>query len=81
MPKEITVGHTMTDEGGGNAIQGLVQVGWYDHGLVQISTFSRDPETFETKDSGYHVDLDRRQINEIIRHLRKARDRAFGRDE
>lgn len=30
---------------------------------------------------GWHVDLDRYQINELIRVLRRARDQAFGRDE
>jgi len=30
---------------------------------------------------GWHVDLDRPQINELIRVLRRARDQAFGRDE
>jgi hypothetical protein len=28
-----------------------------------------------------HVHLDRRGINDLIRHLRRARDQAFGRDE
>jgi hypothetical protein len=31
--------------------------------------------------TGYHADLDRARINELIRTLRKARDQAFGRDE
>lgn len=30
---------------------------------------------------GWHVDLGRQQINELIRVLRRARDQAFGRDE
>lgn len=30
---------------------------------------------------GFHVQLDRRGINALIRHLRRARDQAFGRDE
>jgi hypothetical protein len=30
---------------------------------------------------GWFCDLDRRGINELIRHLRRARDQAFGRDE
>ena len=30
---------------------------------------------------GFHVNLDRAGINALIRHLRRARDRAFGRDE
>ena len=31
--------------------------------------------------NGWHVDLDRSQVNDLIRVLRKARDQAFGRDE
>lgn len=30
---------------------------------------------------GFYVNLDRRGINDLIRHLRRARDQAFGRDE
>lgn len=30
---------------------------------------------------GWHVDLNRQQINDLIRVLRRARDQAFGRDE
>lgn len=30
---------------------------------------------------GFYVDLDRRGVNDLIRHLRRARDQAFGRDE
>lgn len=31
-------------------------------------------------DEGWHVTLDRKEINDLIRLLRKARDQAFGRD-
>jgi hypothetical protein len=31
--------------------------------------------------SGHYASMDRAQINELIRHLRRARDYAFGRDE
>ncbi len=30
---------------------------------------------------GWHVDLTRPQVNDLIRVLRRARDQAFGRDE
>lgn len=30
---------------------------------------------------GFYVNLDRDGINKLIRHLRRARDQAFGRDE
>lgn len=39
------------------------------------------PGTAFTLFDGWHVDLDRRQVNELIRVLRRARDQAFGRDE
>lgn len=76
MPKEtITVG--------GTTEQPLtVHVGWDRHGSVQLATkgwllgaASHDPET------GLYADLNREQINTLIRNLRRARDTAFGRDE
>lgn len=30
---------------------------------------------------GFYVSLDRRGVNALIRHLRRARDQAFGKDE
>lgn len=30
---------------------------------------------------GFYVNLDRSGVNTLIRHLRRARDQAFGRDE
>jgi hypothetical protein len=62
--------------------EGLVSVSWGDEQEhVQVSTLTRVPETFETKQEGPYIDLDRRGINDLIRHLRRARDRAYGRDE
>ena len=57
-----------------------VEVGWDRYGAVQVATV--DPEAeLGSRESGLYVDLDRRGINDLIRHLRKARDQAFGRDE
>ncbi len=61
-----------------------MQVGWSaeaEH--VSVVTFARDPVSFETigLDEAQHVTLDRREINQLIRNLRRARDQAFGRDE
>ena len=39
------------------------------------------PGTSFTRFDGWHVDLDRDQVNTLIRVLRRARDQAFGRDE
>jgi hypothetical protein len=60
-----------------------VKVGWNrEAGDVQIATVneSEDVDQFSVE-SGLHVNLDRRGINKLIRHLRHARDQAFGRDE
>lgn len=79
MPKEIVLGEQLTDD----EAEGLVQVGWQDWPIshVQVATFSRAKVTHETIWDGFFVTLDRHQINQLIRNLRKARDRAFGRDE
>lgn len=70
-----------------------VEVGWGPNG-VQFATTKLQPgaergyEYFTGPDGqkwrswdGQFVDLDRDQINNLIRHLREARDKAFGRDE
>lgn len=74
------------DDGEGN-IQALaalpsfrVQVGWGDNDYVQVATVN-PAERLGTVESGLYVDLDRKGINDLIRLLRKARDRAYGRDE
>ena len=42
---------------------------------------STKPGTSFKTFGGWHVDLDRRSVNELIKKLRVARDQAFGRDE
>lgn len=42
-------------------------IGQFGHGLLVAD--------------GFFVDVDRRGINDLIRHLRRARDQAYGRDE
>ena len=69
----------------------VVVVGWdREAGDVQLVSRLREREVFFDPDNpdapipceyGFHVSLDRRGINDLIRHLRKARDQAFGRDE
>ena len=69
----------------GDDVSGFrVKVGWNrEAGYVQIATV--DPELEESldtsRDGGLYVMLDRVDINHLIRHLRRARDQAFGRDE
>lgn len=78
MPKEII------DTGRTSDNPSYVQVGWHD-GTVQLSTQAVPltilPPDGPPKPEGMFVDLNRRQINDLIRHLRKARDSAYGRDE
>jgi hypothetical protein len=57
-----------------------VQVGWGANDYVQIATVNPAAD-LGSVESGLYVDLDRKGINDLIRLLRKARDRAYGRDE
>lgn len=68
-----------------------VEVGWHNGG-VQIATtalvnpsnivLTNPPTTPEPEwKSDSYVDLDRGGINNLIRALREARDKAYGRDE
>lgn len=63
----------------------LVKVAWKDDCYVQVASVARAAVTHEPVEipegDGWYVDLDRRGINQLIKNLRKARDRAFGRDE
>lgn len=61
-----------------------VRVGWSrEVGHVEIATIMPDDSVLEPtpEGNGWFVQLTRREINEMIRVLRKARDQAFGRDE
>ena len=62
----------------------LVKVAWGED-YVQVASVAREAVTHTTlqlpEGDGWYVDLDRRGINELIRNLRRARDRAYGRDE
>ncbi len=66
-----------------------VEVGWRPDGDVQIATTAlTDPATVvngQAVEPAWHstsyVDLDRAGINTLIRALREARDKAYGRDE
>lgn len=48
-------------------------------GHVQLATIADGPPTNEMP--GWFVSLDRKGCNDLIRHVRRARDQAFGRDE
>lgn len=73
MPKEVVRLH-----------EGSVTVGWTEGQIVQLGVageklfrFKGDPEEY----NDLYVDLGRHDINNLIRNLRKARDKAFGHDE
>lgn len=59
-----------------------IKITWNrDASYVQLATVNPETEdTFEAN-SGWYVDLERREINQLIRVLRRSRDQAFGRDE
>lgn len=73
MPKEVI---EVTENGATNA----VVVGWNRLGYVHVATLRPDG-TDPSGATGQYVTVDRDQINQLIRNLRRARDIAFGRDE
>lgn len=50
-------------------------------GHVQMCTYKNDDTYKSEHDDPMYIDLDREQINRMIKTLRRARDQAFGRDE
>lgn len=56
-----------------------VSVGWNKPGGVQLATLNGlySDDDFQ---AGWYIELDRVEINDLIRLLRKARDGAYGAD-
>lgn len=54
-----------------------LEVSWGEVGPVQLATTNPD-RPFD--DRGWYVDFDRDRLNQLIRVLRRARDKAFGQD-
>lgn len=84
MPREYVIGSEpiLVGSQGEVEVEGLVQVLWHaslEH--VQVSTVTRATITHDTIEEGVHINLNRQGINDLIRHLRRARDKAFGKDE
>ena len=91
MPKESVYGSQDPFETDGPGVS-IVEVRWgRETGDVQVVSkavrradlgplVESDPGSIHYT-NGFYVDLDRRGINDLIRHLRRARDQAFGRDE
>lgn len=86
MPKEIVRAPQDLTEDGAYTV---VEIGWSrEAGHVQLITKATNEFGHRmVEDEGIHytdgmyTSLDRRGINDLIRHLRRARDQAFGRDE
>ncbi len=83
MPKTNLYPHPLPNQPDG--ADSRIEVGWHEY-AVQIATTKLLPSDSENEPAarawaGQFVDLDRDQINHLIRTLREARDRAFGRDE
>jgi len=91
MPKEVIYGDLPQGEDGPGV--SVVEVRWdRETGYFQIVTKALDritggelvepePESGIHYTAGFYVGLDRREINSLIRVLRRARDQAYGRDE
>lgn len=96
MPKESVYGSPLAfDEN--DPRKAIVEVRWNRDQYVQVVSKCVDAQTGadgvrvmsdatgtdvrEISLGGFYVDLDRQAINDLIRHLRRARDQAFGRDE
>ena len=76
MPKEVIHPSMPSDQQ-----QNFAEVGWDRIGYVQIATRAGgDYDEPNTPRPGVFADLDRDQVNRLIRTLRKARDAAFGAD-
>ena len=75
-PREFNAAGTPMPSGFVEPRHGL-SVGWNKIGWVQIHMF---PHEWENTGDWTIVDLERDQINTLIRTLRKARDAAYGAD-
>lgn len=75
MPREIIWKDTPSEDGKGV----LAEVLWAKDQFVQIGVaeYNRD----DSVKNSLFTDLSRKQINDLIRDLRRARDQAYGRDE
>lgn len=80
MPKELIHTNRAPADSDDHTLPLAVHVGWDRVGYVQVATVNLQYER-HTAEHGWFADLDRGQINYMIRLLRRARDQAFGRDE
>lgn len=79
MPKEAI--HPSTPQRDDEPLR-MAEVGWHANGWVQLGIKTEIRESGESVTGDVvATDLDRQQINNLIRVLRRARDQAYGRDE
>jgi hypothetical protein len=84
MPKELIYSNeTLAGETGRAAVEHIA-VGWEKDRGVQLGVVNGPPVELtingQRSDPGLWMDLDRAQINRLVRSLRRARDAAFGAD-
>lgn len=85
MPKEIVYSRYAQTAPTEDVVEPFVHVGWTrDARHVEVATVmpdtSRELRSETPNHYGWHVQLDRDGINDLIHRLRKARDSAFGKD-
>lgn len=85
MPKEVV--HSSEQFSSDYPTQGCIaEIRWSREAeyvqvaTVLVETDDHMPITREVS-GGWYLNLSRTGINDLIRHLRRARDQAFGRDE
>jgi len=81
MPKEMVIDRNGFNDDHSRGLR--VEVRWNrEASYVQIATVAdAAPEASGLGGEGWHMGLERQDINDLIRYLRRARDQAFGRDE
>jgi hypothetical protein len=87
---EVSSAHSVIGVHWGNEMDDYLQVstqlvnddGKYadGYGAVHVAE-GAEAERRHLWGQGFYVNLDRKGVNALIRHLRRARDQAFGRDE
>lgn len=63
----------------------IAELRWSRDGDIQLATkrveVADNSSVWWNVEGGWHINLNRRTVNDLIRNLRKARDQAFGKDE
>lgn len=85
MPKEYIYSSTFIPESSDCPAQpNVVKITWSREdagGGVQMTVFKKDGTYESEHEKPMYMDLERHDINQLIRVLRRARDQAYGRNE